>query len=172
MAAMFFITLVVIAFWVVNILVNISMAGISGWSLPLQDLERYRASPYSLSVWQYCTAQILTNLIGCIVFGLFILMLSVWNKSILVVFFVGGIVFSIPFLVRNISELSIAWGIKNLFFTEFMRVENMFSRARSINYGDWTIRVNILFFYFYTCSLAALFMEEIYRSFKKYQPSS
>lgn len=167
-AALFIITIVVLGFWFMNIGVNIWMAGgTAGISLPLYELERYVQSPYSMSVWQYCLIQILTNLLGCIVLSLFTLFLSVRNKSILVVFFISGIVFVIPFLIHNFSELSLIWGMKNLLFTDLMRVENMFNRPRFIYKGDWTVNINIWFFYVYICSMAMFFLLNIHQRERK-----
>jgi hypothetical protein len=168
-AAAIFISMTVIAFWIINLSLNLWFAEASGWTQPIQDLPRYNVSPYALTIWQYCIVQFFTNWLGCIVFGLFVLMLSVYNKAILVVFFVGGIVFTLPFLIRNISDFSIVWTIKNMSPTEYMRVESMYNRVRFLRIEEWSIPLPLYIFYIYIAAMMLAFTRVIYRRFEAHE---
>ncbi|AMA73329.1 MULTISPECIES: ABC transporter permease [Aneurinibacillus] len=169
LASLSFITVLVLGFWILNITFNILMVGDIGWNLPIQSLQKYSSSPYAISIWQYCMIQIATNWLGCVAFGLFVLWLSVINRSYLVVFFVAGVVFATPFFIRNISHFSIIWIIKNASMTEFMRVENIFDSQRTVNWSEITIPLPYPIFYAYILALTIIFVGAIYRCFKTRQ---
>ena len=163
LAAIVFLTNVVLGAWLVNVVVNVLMAGGTGWSLPIQELEGYSGSTYLLNVWRYMIVQIGTNWFGCIVFGVFILCLSSVNRTILLTFFIGGISLLLPFLIRNFSDFSFSWVLKNLLFTETMRVVNLFNRQRFLEILDIEIQLIIWFFYLYSCLIGIVLVFVIYR---------
>lgn len=111
--------------------------------------------------------QFLTNWLGCIVFGFFILFVSAKCRSYLTVFFIAGIVFIIPFFIRNTSDLSIPWLMKNVSMIEIMRVENLFNRQRFVQVGTWMLKLPIIYFYIQMILLSALFISGTFQIIRK-----
>ncbi|UVI28382.1 ABC transporter permease [Paenibacillus spongiae] len=166
-ASLLIVTFVVVGCLILNAAVNVWFAGWTGWDWPLQKLNRYANSPYELLIWQYALVQALTNWLGCLVFGLFILFVSARSQSYLTVFFIAGIVFVLPFFVRNTSDLSVPWLIKNLPMTDFMRVENIYNRERFVLVYNWMLSLPYQLFYVYMAILAAAFAKGAYGAFRR-----
>jgi len=165
-ASIVFITVFVFGCWTLNAAANIGFAGWGGWDWPIQRLPRHESSPHTLVVWQYVLVQAVTNWLGCIVFGLFVLFLSARSGSYLVVFFIAGVVFVLPFFIHNTSDVSLPWLMKNLPMTDFMRAVNILNRHRFVNIGNQTIQLPVIIFYSYMILLAAILAVAVYRCFK------
>jgi len=163
LAAAIYVTVVVSFCWVLNIVVNFFFASWSGWDLPIQKLQNYEDSPYSLTVWQFVGIQAATNWIGCMVLALFTTYLSAVCKSSLTVLFIAGIVFALPFFVHNLSELSIPWAIKNAGMMEVLRVQNIYNRPRFVWLGTWRMGLPLAGFYSYMMLLGLLCSVGTYR---------
>jgi len=157
-ASLLLITAIVIGFWAFNLTVNLGFAGMEGWDRPVQMLEDYSKSPYSLFMWQYVLVQVATNWIGCIAFALLTLFLSACIRSYLTIFFISGLLFVMPFLIRNSSELSWTWLMKNGSMIEPMRVTNLFNRSRYVEVGEWLLPLPLVAFYAYVVLLICLFL--------------
>lgn len=153
-AALLLTSIVVIGYWLLNLAVNLGFAGTGGWNQPMQVLEGYAYSPYTLDVWQYVLVQWATNWLGSCVFALFILFLSARIRSYLTLFFISGTVFLLPFLIRNSSEMSLTWLIKYGSMIDLMRVENLFNRLRFVEVGEGMVNLPLVAFYLYAVLLA------------------
>jgi len=165
-AALLFVTIAVTGGWIINIGVNVAFAGWEGWESPIQTLPKHELAPYALVNWQYMLIQLATNWLGCIVFGLFILYLSVRSRTNLTIFFIAGLVLVMPFFIRNSSELSVTWLMKNLPMVDAMRVINLLNRPRFVRIDEWVLQLPFPMFITYLCLLAVLLMLGIYRAFR------
>jgi len=165
-AALLFITVAVLGGWVINIGVNVAFAGWEGWESPIQTLPKHELAPYSLVNWQYLLIQLATNWLGCIVFGLFVLYLSAKCRTNLTVFFIAGVVLVMPFFIRNSSELSVPWLMKNLPMVDAMRVINLLNRPRFVQIDELVIQLPYPIFVIYFLLLAVLLMMGIYQAFR------
>jgi len=162
-AAAIYVTIVVAFCWMLNIAVNILFAGWDGWQLPIRQLRNYELSPYPLAVWQYTVIQVVTNWLGCMALAMFTIYLSAVCKSTVTVMFIVGIVFGLPFVVHNLSELSIPWVIKNAGMMETLRVQNIYNRPRFVRHGEWRMALSLWLFYGHATSLALLCAFGAYR---------
>lgn len=70
------------------------------------------------------------------------------------IFFISGIVFVLPFLIRNSSELSVTWLIKYGTMIELMRVVNVFNWPRYVEVGEGLLELPLTVFYLHTLVLA------------------
>jgi len=165
-AALLFITVAVLGGWIINIGVNVAFAGWKGWESPIQTLPRHELAPYALVTWEYLLLQLVTNWLGCILFGLFVLYLSARSRTNLTVFFIAGVVLVMPFFIRNSSELSVTWLMKNLPMVDAMRVINLLNRPRFVRTDEWVIQLPYPVFVIYFLLLAALLLMGIYRAFR------
>ncbi|WNQ11966.1 hypothetical protein MJA45_02585 [Paenibacillus aurantius] len=165
-AALLFTTVLVLGCWIVCIGTQVWHAGWDGWQEPLREWPRYSLSPYKLSAWEYVVVQIVTNWLGCAVFAIFLLSLSAWSRHSLTVFFIGGMMLVLPFFIRNHSSLDIYWLLQNLPMTEVMRVENLYSRPRYVEWKGGRMPLPLASFYLYMLLLAGLFGSAACRAYR------
>ena len=100
-ASILYILGLILFFNLLNLVANIGAFGIHGWNSPIQCLIGFENSPYKFSVLQYYFLQLLIHSAACIVFGLFVLLVSTLSKTRIVTFFIGVFTFVVPFLVDN-----------------------------------------------------------------------
>ncbi|WP_040716581.1 ABC transporter permease [Paenibacillus daejeonensis] len=155
-AASLYTTGVVAGCWLLGLTIHLSYGGWEGWDVALQSMPGYADSPWIMPIWQYVLIQIGTNWLGCMTFMLFLLWLSAACRSSLTVFFLGGIVFVLSFLIHNFSVFSLPWALKNLTMMEVLRVENVFNRPRYVLAGPWALHLHPGWFYLYTILLAVV----------------
>lgn len=137
-AATSYILVVMLFFNMLNFLENLSVFGIHGWNAPLQCLNGFMYSPYKISVLQYYFIQLLIHIMACIAFGLFILLISTISKTQILTFFIGVLVFVVPYLIdkatpmkTNPTEL-----ITRFSFSWFMQVEKIFNSYKTYDILD------------------------------------
>ena len=157
-----FISLVNLFFHIFNLVLNYKFKGLEGFNEPLQVLNKYTLSPYNYTILQFWFIQILINTLGIIAFSIFILYLSSATNSILKVFFIGGLVFTLPFPFRELKYFSIEWIIKYLSYTDFIRVQSLFNKPRVYSLFGITIQHKNLMYLFITI-LSIIFINKIYK---------
>lgn len=174
-SSIIFIVILNTFFYVFNFIINCKYAGINGYMSPIQKLISYKSSPYNFTCLQYYIIEYFISTLASIAFAIFILFLSVINKSILSVLFTGSMAFIIPYFIHDIplssiKKLDITWVMKNLFYTDFMRVRNLFNRLRIYNiFGVNIEHKNII--YIFMTFVSAAFLYAIYDRFKKLEVS-
>lgn len=134
-AGILFITAVDLFINTVNLLENLLVFGVKGWNAPIQCLNSYMYSPYSLTVLQYYFIHLLIHVFACIVFGMFVMLVSSLCKTQILVFFIGAAVYLLPFVVNNAIafKTTLANLIIKFSFLWFMQVEKMFNTFKVYN---------------------------------------
>jgi hypothetical protein len=128
-AAAVFILLVDMFFILLNLIEKLLIYGIRGWNVPMHFLINYVYTPFDLTVVQFYCIEILVHLLGCIVFGLFILLLSSINKMHILTFFIGTTFLLVPFILDNVIDIKVPFikFITKFSFIAFMQVKGMFT---------------------------------------------
>jgi ABC-type transport system involved in multi-copper enzyme maturation permease subunit len=134
-ASVVYITILDLIFNLLNLLGNLIIFGTHGWDAPMQCLTSYMYSPYNFTVFQYYLLQLLIHLGACIVFGLFIILVSSLCKTQVLTFFICTIVFILPFMIDKVIAIKtpLADLITRFSYTWFMQVERLFSSFKVYN---------------------------------------
>ncbi len=134
-AAVLFIAVLDLIFNLLNLLGNLIIFGTHGWNAPMQCLTSYMYSPYNFTVFQYYLLQLLISLGACIVFGLFVLLISSISKTQVLTFFMCTVTFILPFMVDKVIAIKtpLADLITRFSYTWFMQVERLFSSFKVYN---------------------------------------
>lgn len=134
-ASVVYITFIDLIFNLSNLLGNLIIFGTHGWDAPMQCLNSYMYSPYNFTVLQYYLLQLLIHLGACIVFGLFIMLVSSLCKTQVLTFFICTVVFILPFMVDKVIAIKtpLADLITRFSYTWFMQVERLFSSFKVYN---------------------------------------
>jgi hypothetical protein len=134
-ASVVYIAVLDLIFNLFNLLGNLIIFGTHGWNAPMQCLNSFMYSPYNFTVFQYYLLQLLIHLGACIVFGLFVMLVSSISKTQVLTFFICTIVFILPFMVDKVIAIKtpLADLITRFSYTWFMQVERLFSSFKVYN---------------------------------------
>ena len=134
-SSVIFIAVLDLIFNLINLLGNLIIFGTHGWDAPMQCLNSYMYSPYNFTVFQYYLLQLLIHLGACIVFGLFVLLISSISKTQVLTFFICTVIFILPFMVDKVVAIKtpLADLITRFSYTWFMQVERLFSSFKVYN---------------------------------------
>jgi len=160
----------VVFFAAVNVGVNAFIFGLSGSSSRLQELIKYFASPFDLTLGSYFLVQLIVHALGSSAFGLLVLLISVFSRSPLTPFFIGGAVYGIPIFFNSILRLEGAWvrALVDFSYTQAVKVEDLFLNFRAFNvFGFPVLFVYVLGAFILSISIAVLI--GIYQGFRSRQ---
>lgn len=137
-ASIIYIVVLDLIFNLFNLSGNLIIFGTHGWNAPMQCLNNYMYSPYSFTVLQYYLLQLLIHIAACILFGMFVILISSLCKTQLLTFFTCAVVYIIPFMVDKVIAVktTLADLITRFSFTWFMQAERLFSSFRTYNILD------------------------------------
>lgn len=155
---------------IINVSVNGMRFGLDGSRVSLQELFKYRSSPFDLSVFKYFLIQQATHIFGAASFSLLILLLSAFSRSSLIPFFVGGAVYGGPFVLTSIFRIEFAFiqMLREYSYGELIMVEGMFRDFIVLNiFGRPVQYLYVMYILFLFISAALLFI--IYPGFAKRQ---
>lgn len=158
-----------VIFLIMNVTVNSVLFSLDGSQVALQELSKYRYSPFNLNVSQYFFIQQATHIFGAAAFSLLILLLSVFSRSSLIPFFTGGVIYGGPVLTSILGiEHELIQTIRNFSYGQFIMVEDMFSNFHVINLlGMPVLYLHVMYILFLLISVATIFI--IYFSFARRQ---
>jgi len=159
-----------VIFLIMNVTVNSMLFSLDGSQVALQELFKYRHSPFNLNVSQYFIIQQATHIFGAAAFSLLILLLSVFSRSSLIPFFTGGVIYGGPFVLTGILgiEHELIQTIRDFSYGQFIMVEDMFSNFHVINLlGMPVLYLHVMYILFLLISVATIFI--IYFSFARRQ---
>ncbi|GMA64121.1 ABC transporter permease [Alicyclobacillus fastidiosus] len=129
---------------VVNVASNLSLFDIGGFNYPLQSIALYSA-PFHLTVGQYIAVAVLIQLLGGIAFGFLILLLSSFNRSTLVTFFVSAGIFAVPELIVMMFGLkNWAQTLMDFSYTGLIQVSRLFKSFVAYNVFGYPVLYPIL----------------------------
>jgi len=157
-------------FAAVNVGVNAFIFGLSGSSSRLQELIKYFASPFDLTLGNYFLVQLIIHALGSAAFGLLVLLISVFSRSPLIPFFTGGTVYGIPIFFNSVLRLEGAWvrALVDFSYTQLVKVEDLFLNFRAFSmFGFPVLFVYVLGAFIILLSIAVLI--GIYRGFRSRQ---
>ncbi len=172
MASSIYITTLVLFFSIVNMVANFYSWGMGGGASPLQNVNFYVGSPYSLTILQYYFYEVLIHLVGSVAFGLLVLLMSALSKSALIPFFSGGLVLAAPILLHK-SSVDISWlnRIIELSYSVVIMVINIFAEFRVYNFfGTPILYPYVALIVILVLSLATGYLT--YYTFRNHQISS
>jgi len=107
---------------------------------------------------------------GAASFGLLVMLLSVFSRSPLIPFFIGGAVYGIPIFLGSILRIDALWARTPVDFsyTQVVKVEQLFMTFRAFNVFGYPV----LYAYLLCAviaSLSAAVLAGIYRGFRSRQ---
>jgi len=160
----------VVFFAAVNVGTNSFILGLGGSSSRLQELIKYFASPFNLTLGDYFLVQLIVHILGSTAFGLIVLLISVFSRSPLIPFFIGGAVYGIPIFLNSVLRLEGAWvrTLVDFSYTQLVKVEDLFLNFRAFNvFGFPVLYINVLGAFILSISIAVLI--GIYQGFRSRQ---
>lgn len=154
-----------------NFLCQAFSMGIHGWDAPLQAISEFAQSPYALTVGGYLLAQAGIDIIGCIFFGMLVLLVSSLSPNLLVPFFLCGSLFAVTAFIES-TFASVAPAAVKAFgdfsYTELIRVKGLMDAFRTYSvFGHPFLYSDLLLFVYAVITAAVLFLT--YRLFGKHQ---
>lgn len=132
--------IVVMAWELFNLIVNLLLHGKEGWSAPIQLITLYgnapyAESPYAFSMLDYHLIQLGIHLIGALSFSLLIVLISSLCKNSLTTFFIGMSIFILP------EFLNVEWlrTIVDFSFISIVRVQFLFEEFKTVDIFGYPI---------------------------------
>ncbi|MFD2116257.1 hypothetical protein ACFSTH_08780 [Paenibacillus yanchengensis] len=172
LATILFTTSVVLLSWLLGSIIHWLFTTHADPYASIASLTNHEQTPYHFSLWQYSFVQLVTNWIGAIAFSMFILYVSVHTRHYIISYFIGGLLLTLTFFIRNFSVFSVEWVLKYMTLIDVMRVQNMFSRERFVMIGNYTLSLPISIFYSYVIVAICMFSFGCYYHFKHRQVTS
>lgn len=133
--------------------------GFSGGNIPISYSRIMEGSPYNFSMAEYLIRHLGIQVFGIACFSLVVLLASLFNRSPLVVIFIGGFFYIAPALLQELYRLN------PLNYMDLMKVTGLFNSFKVFNICGYPVllpQVNLLFF---GCLSAAL-LYSIYLGFR------
>ena len=159
-----------VIFLIMNVTVNSMLFSLDGSRVALQELFKYRFSPFNLNVSQYFFIQQATHLFGAAAFSFLVLLLSVFSRSSLIPFFTGGAVYAGPFFLTRVLNIEheLIQRLMDFSYSQLIMVEELFSNFHVINlFGMPVLYLYAIYFFFLLLSAVTIFL--IYSGFAKRQ---
>ena len=159
-----------VIFLIMNVTVNSMLFSLDGSRVALQELFKYRFSPFNLNVSQYFFIQQATHLFGAAAFSFLVLLLSVFSRSSLIPFFTGGAVYAGPFFLTRVLNIEheLIQRLMDFSYSQLIIVEKMFSNFHVINlFGMPVLYSQAMYFLFLLISAVTIYL--IYSGFAKRQ---
>ncbi|WP_405155260.1 hypothetical protein [Paenibacillus sp. FSL K6-0108] len=135
MASMLYTVVCVVLFTGVNLLVYwLRFGNLAGADTSIQSVGMYfysfdyEFSPYRFTAIQYYMVQLVTHLIGALIFGFIVLMVSALSSTSFVAMIVNVAIVGVPYLafdVLNLNPGSMMW-IEKFSFSTMVRVTKLF----------------------------------------------
>jgi hypothetical protein len=155
---------------ILNVAVNGMRFGLDGSQAALQELYKYRHSPFNLNISQYFFIQQATHIFGAASFGLLVLLISALSRSSLNPFFIGGAVYGIPIFLGSILRIEASWAraLVDFSYTQMVKVEQLFMTFRTFNVFGYPV-LYVYLLYAVIALLSAAVLAGIYRVFRSRQ---
>lgn len=109
----------------VNVIMNAILFGTQGLDYPLQSIPLY-STPFHLSILQYIGLAIVIQLLSGLAFSCVVLLVSAFNRSSLISFFISAGIFALPELIVKIIGKGWAQTLMNFSYTGLMEVSRLF----------------------------------------------
>jgi ABC-type transport system involved in multi-copper enzyme maturation permease subunit len=159
----------VIGIWAVyNALHRIAVYGEGGWKSPIQQLFKYRDSPYAYDMLPFIGVQIGMHALGAFGLAMFVLLISALCRNTLLSFLISGFVFALPIAVEEIFRIKLgSLGVLIEFsYTSVMIVYDLFATFQTINVFGMPMLYPIVAVAV-TIALSALCMQLLYWTMKR-----
>ncbi|KLU62374.1 ABC-2 family transporter protein [Peptococcaceae bacterium CEB3] len=160
-------------FSLANFLIQLGLYGkylLMGWNSPLQMFTGYIHSPYPYTFLQYFVRELGVHLFGSISLGLLVLLISALSRSNLIPFFIGGGIFALPILLRNVLGIKTAVTARIMDFspTQLMIVQGLFHNFKAYNIlGHPVLYPDLLLAVYTLVGIAAIVLT--YKVFRDHQ---
>lgn len=116
----------------VNLISNLSLFSDHGFNYPLQSIGGY-SMPFPLTIAEYIPVAVAIQLFGGITFGLVTLLLSSWNRSSLVSFFVSAGILAGPQLISILGGPGWPTVIMAFSYTSLIKAGGLFANFVAYN---------------------------------------
>ena len=136
----------------------------------MQALLNYMQSPYTFSVLQFYFVSIAVHLLGCIVFGMFVLLISSLTRNIFAPFSAGALLFLVPIVINSIIPIKTPLADAVILFSPAwaMKVQNLFQIYRVYNiFGKPILYPTLACAFLFTACI--IFLPCIYNNFKNHE---
>jgi ABC-type transport system involved in multi-copper enzyme maturation permease subunit len=160
MASMLYILICVVLFTGVNLLVYwLRFGNLAGADTSIQSVGMYfysfdyEFSPYRFTAIQYYMVQLVTHLIGSLIFGFIVLMVSAISSTSFVAVVVNVAIVGVPYLafdVLNLNPDSLKW-VEKFSFSTAVRVTRLFQTPAS--YSVFGLELSYLILYIIVMAL-------------------
>jgi hypothetical protein len=169
-ASLFAVFSYAVIMFIINVAVNSVLFSLDGSQVALQELFKYRHSPFNLNVSQYFLIQQATHLFGAAAFSFLILLLSVFSRSSLIPFFTGGAIYAGPFFLTRVLNIEhgLIQRLMDFSYSQLIMVEELFSNFHVFNvFGMPVLYLHAMYFLFLLISAVTIYL--IYYGFAKQQ---
>lgn len=134
-SSIIFAVFTVVISYAVDFIVNASWRDVSGFNYSIRTLKSFSKCPYGFSIMQYFYIAIAFTALGTVAFSIFILCLSAAGKNTMTAFVIGSSVFGISYIIHDTNGFCLKWILKNISYSDIMRVRNLFNRPRIYEIG-------------------------------------
>ncbi|MFT4412214.1 hypothetical protein ACLM5H_00005 [Fredinandcohnia humi] len=132
-AALIYTLVVIIAWEIFNIGMNIVQYGNEGWETSIQSYFKYYFSPYDFTLIEFHLLQLGIHTLAACSFAITIVLISSVCKHSLISFIISGIIFAVPYLIVEILQPPVWREIFHFTFVYVMNVEPFFDRFQTVN---------------------------------------
>lgn len=126
----------------VNLICNVSMFNHHGFDYPLQSIGY--SAPFHLTIGAYIVVAVVIQLLGGIAFSMVTLLLSSWNRSSLVAFFIAAGILAVPELVSKIGQAGWTQTVMDFSYTGLIQVSRLFQGFIAYNVFGYPVLYPIL----------------------------
>ncbi|MGC5776429.1 hypothetical protein [Paenibacillus pabuli] len=154
MASMFYVVICVAVFTSVNLLVYwLRFGNLAGADTPIQSVGMYfysfdyEFSPYKFTAIQYYGVQLVTHLVGCLIFGCIVLLVSALSSTSFIAMVVNVALVGVPYLAFDVMNFNPGWAtwIEEFSFSTMMRVTRFF--LTPVSYSVFGLELSYLNWY-------------------------
>lgn len=131
-AASIYTALMLLAWEMLNLTVNLLRFGSGGWETSIQLITLhaeapYIDSPYAFTILEYHLIQLGVHFAGAVGFALLIVLVSSLSRNSMAVFFTCGFIFMAPVWIRSLEAVA------SFSYTSVMRVQFLFDDFQALN---------------------------------------
>ncbi|MNK28798.1 ABC-2 family transporter protein [compost metagenome] len=154
MASMLYVVICVTVFTSVNLLVYwLRFGNLAGADTPLQSVGMYfvgfgyEFSPYKFTAIQYYEVQLITHLVGSLIFGCIALLVSSLSSTSFIAMVVNAALVGVPYLAFDVMNFNPGWAkwIEEFSFSTMMRVTKLFQTP--VSYSIFGLELSYLNLY-------------------------
>lgn len=163
MASMLYVVICVAVFTSVNLLVYwLRFGNLAGADTPLQSVGMYfvgfgyEFSPYKFTAVQYYGVQLITHLVGSLIFGCIVLLVSALSSTSFIAMVVNAALVGVPYVAFDVMNFNPGWAkwIEEFSFSTMMRVTKLFQTPAS--YSIFGLELSYLNLYLIVMTIIAV----------------